>query len=344
MTLLQRVGSLLWNKQEKRLRALCRMAAHTIALFAFTTTFTLGLTFVALVADAIFGLGIRADLAETGGVAFTQTSWIFMMIIPAAAFLGVLLATLITGKFIDKRKFRAFGVKFSKVWWVDFAFGLGLGAVLMGLIFAFGWLTGNIRVTGFFQPFNEDLSFLSGFAQALIFYFFVGIYEELLSRGYHLVNLSEGLNLKPIGKTWGIFLAVLLSSSVFGLLHIRNPHATWVSTLNITIAGIVFSLGMIFTGRLAIPMGLHITWNFFQGSVFGFPVSGTRNGATLIATEALGPDWLTGGSFGPEAGVMGLSAMLLGGLLILIWIRRKGQLSLKTELAEFYPKEASDPA
>ncbi len=297
-----------------------------------------------LAVDAILGTGLGESLTQQAGVmTFTQVPWVFLVIVPAATFLGILLATLLAGKFIDRRKFEDFGLKFSRIWWSDFAFGLGLGALLMGLVFTFGWLTGNVRVTGFFQPFNEDLSFLSGFFQSLWFFIFVGIYEELLSRGYHLINLSEGLNFKIIGKRWAVILAVLLSSSVFGLLHSGNPNASLVSTLNITIAGIVFSLAMIFTERLAIPIGLHITWNFFQGNVFGFPVSGTRNGATLIATEALGPEWLTGGPFGPEAGVMGLMALIIGGLLIIWRIRLHGQLSLNEEIAEYDPDRQTDP-
>ena len=205
----------------------------------------------------------------------------------------------------------------------------------MALIFAFGRLTGNFRITGYFQSFTDGAAFLPGFLQALLIYGMVGVYEELLSRGYHLVNLSEGFHGKSIGQRWAILLAVLVSSAVFGLLHLANPNASWVSTLNITLAGILFSLGMVFTGRLAIPIGLHITWNFFQGNVFGFPVSGMQNGATLIATEAVGPDWLTGGAFGPEAGVIGLAAMLIGGGLTFLWIRRSGRLKIDTRLAEF---------
>jgi len=335
MTLLQRIVGVFWNKEEKRLRAIWRIGAHTIAVFGLTSAFTIGLLFLTLNVDAVLGAGLGERVGDAGPMAIMQIPWIFMVIVPAATFLGVFLATLLAGKFIDRRKFRDFGLKFSKSWWVDFGFGLGLGAVLIALIFAFGWLTGTVRISGFFQPFTEDLGFLPGFFQPLLFFIFVGIYEELLSRGYHLVNLSEGLNLKPIGKRWAVILAVLFSSAVFGLLHIGNPNASWVSTLNITIAGIVFSLGMIFTGRLAIPIGLHITWNFFLGNVFGFPVSGMRNGATIILTEAVGPDWLTGGAFGPEAGVMGLGALLVGGLLTLLWIRRKDSLSWKTELAVF---------
>jgi uncharacterized protein len=335
MTLFDRIKWIFWNRDEHRLRAIWRIGTHTVASFVLTTAFIFGLMIITLIVDAIFGAGLGQNLNQADAENFSQIPWFYMVIVPAATFLGIWLATLMTGKFIDRRKFQAFGLKFSKRWWLDLAFGLILGALLMALIFIFGWLTGNVRVIGFFRPYNPDLSFHSGFFQALVFFIFVGIYEELLSRGYHLINLSEGFNHQSFGSRWAIVLAVLVSALVFGLLHIRNPNASWVSTLNITIAGIVFGLGMIFTGRLAIPIGLHITWNFFQGNVFGLPVSGVRNGATIIATEVVGPEWLTGGAFGPEAGLMGLVALLLAGLLIFLWIRRKGPLSLQTELANF---------
>ncbi|MFW5713413.1 MAG: CPBP family intramembrane glutamic endopeptidase [Brevefilum sp.] len=343
MKLPDRIRWVFWNKEEARLRMIWRIGVHTVALFALTTAFTLGLLLITLFVDAIFGTGIGQSLTENGPDNFMQVPLIFMVIIPSATFLGVLVATLIVGKYIDRRKFKDFGISFSKSFWVDFAFGLGLGALLMALVFLFGWLSGNFEVTGFFQPLNSDLSFLSGFLQALFLFIFVGIYEELLSRGYHLINLAEGLNVKPGGKRRAVILAVLVSSLVFGLLHSSNPNASVVSTLNITFAGIVFSLAMIFTGSLAIPIGLHITWNFFQGNVFGFPVSGMRNGATIIATEAIGPDWLTGGSFGPEAGVMGLIALIIGGIFILLYIKRHSEIRLHNDISEYHPNKNNDP-
>jgi len=155
-----------------------------------------------------------------------------------------------------------------------------------------------------------------------------------------LVNISEGLRGKWISNRWTLILAWAISSVVFGLLHGSNPNASWISTVNIIIAGIFLGLGMVLTGNLSISIGLHITWNFFQGNVFGFPVSGTRTGATLIATELVGPEWLTGGAFGPEAGVLGLAAMLIGSLLMVFWIRRSrsGRLELKESLAVYEPK------
>ncbi len=95
------------------------------------------------------------------------------------------------------------------------------------------------------------------------------------------------------------------------------------------------------TGELAIPIGIHITWNFFQGNVFGFPVSGTNAGATLVAIKQSGPDIFTGGAFGPEAGLIGIAAVFLGSVLIWWYVKlRYGKALLWENLAvpEFLPK------
>jgi uncharacterized protein len=335
MKFLRLMARIFWNKEEKRLRAFWRLGLHTTVLFVLTSFFTLALLFINVIFDLIGGTRLQNVLAATDPMAIMEAPWIGTVIIPAATFLAVLLTTFMAGKWVDRRQFREFGIVFNKKWWVDFAFGLGLGAFLIGMIFLFGWATGNVRITGYFLPFNEELSFASGFLQSLSLFLFVGVYEEVLSRGYHLINLAEGLNTKFIEKRWALILALLVSSLVFGLLHMGNPNASLISTLNISLAGVFLGLGMVLTGSLAIPIGLHITWNLFQGNVFGFPVSGINTGATIIATESVGQQWLTGGAFGPEAGVLGLAAMVIGSVLTLVWIHRKGRLTLRGALAEY---------
>jgi hypothetical protein len=122
---------------------------------------------------------------------------------------------------------------------------------------------------------------------------------------------------------------------VFGLLHATNPHASAGSTLNIGVAGLFLATGTLLTGELAIPVGLHIAWNFFQGNVFGFPVSGGDvRAATFVSIRQAGPNLWTGGAFGPEAGLLGLLATLVGILLTAIWVRwRCGSVGLDLSLA-----------
>jgi membrane protease YdiL (CAAX protease family) len=253
-----------------------------------------------------------------------------------AALIVALLSVWLAGRFLDRRSFADFGFHLGGGWWLDLFFGMALGALLMTAVFlvelGFGWIT----VTGAFRSLVPGTSFALAILIPTTVYVCVGVYEELLSRGYQLRNAAEGLNLPVVGSRNAVILAWVVSSAFFGYLHANNPNASTVSTLNIAMAGLMLGLGYVLTGELAIPIGLHITWNFFQGSVFGFPVSGLRPvGATFLSTEQGGPTLWTGGPFGPEAGLLGPAAMFLGGLLIALWVRlRSGKLSIHTPIAE----------
>ena len=207
----------------------------------------------------------------------------------------------------------------------------------MGFIFAFELALGWITITDTFHSETTGLGFPAAFTFRLLAFVCVGIYEELLFRGYQLKNMSEGMLAVPaLGPRGAILASLLISSALFGLAHAGNPNATAISTFNLVLAGFFLALGYLLTGRLAIPIGLHITWNFFQGNVFGFPVSGSAaNTTTLIAIEQGGIPLLTGGAFGPEAGLIEIVALLLGSVLIVVWSRaRYGQARIMESLAE----------
>lgn len=242
----------------------------------------------------------------------------------------------VAARFLDKRPFRDFGFHFSRTWWRDFGFGLALGGVLMGLIFVVELSAGWITIEGFFR--HDTVSFGFAMFQSALMFIAVGFYEEMFSRGYQLRNLAEGLNWKGIGPRAALLISYLITSLFFGFLHILNPNATVTTSLNIALAGLFLGLGYVLTGELAIPIGLHITWNFFQGKVFGFPVSGLASKSSLIAIHQSGPDLWTGGVFGPEGGLIGILAILLGSLLIVAWVRwTKGRARLQEQLA-IYPQ------
>jgi uncharacterized protein len=207
----------------------------------------------------------------------------------------------------------------------------------MALIFSVELTAGWITISGTIQS-VPNINFWAGIAAWIVFFFCVGIYEEMLSRGYQLRNLAEGLNMRFLSPRAAVLLAYITTSIFFGLLHVSNPNATTISTLSIMVAGLFLGLGYILTGELALPIGMHITWNFFQGSVFGFPVSGTSSPATFIAVQQGGPEQWTGGAFGPEAGLIGLFAIGFGSLLIALWVRwRYGRLNLREDIAIYTP-------
>jgi membrane protease YdiL (CAAX protease family) len=122
---------------------------------------------------------------------------------------------------------------------------------------------------------------------------------------------------------------------VFAGLHATNPNASTWSVIALLLAGVLLAAGFVLTGELAIPIGIHITWNFFQGVVWGFPVSGVDTGVAIVAIERTGPGLFTGGAFGPEGGLLGTAAKLLGIATILAWVYyRRGELAIVPEITE----------
>lgn len=320
-TWLGRLGSIFWNRHERRVRALWRILA---------------------VAGAITGTGlaIRATglLPESGTRAFVVVGTVVRAIV-ALAVVGLL------GRLLDRRRLREFGLHINGDWLLDLIFGLVLGAGLMSGVFlielGLGWLeiTGAYRTTVPGEPFGWAI-----LAPAVLFTG-VAIVEELLARGYLLRNVAEGLAFGRLGgPRGGLIVACLISSALFALGHASNPNTSWVSTVNIGVAGVFLALGYILTGQLGIPIGLHISWNFFQASVYGFPVSGmSRFRTSFVATGQTGPELWTGGAFGPEAGLLGLAAMLTGTGLTLLWVRwRRGEVRLVARLAEPPAPESPD--
>ncbi len=274
-----------------RLRSGWRLAVYGPLLIICVTALGLPL----LLVSAIFGL----------------PSWAVQLLAITAYLGGVLLATWLARRFLDKRSLLDLGLRRSDGWWAEMLFGVALGGLLMLGIFALETGLGWAQVTGLAWQQEGLLNTAMMTVLAAWLFVVVAVNEELMTRGYLLQTLAEGLNLR-----W----AVLISSLIFGLLHLGNPNASWLSTFNIVVAGVFLALGYVVTRRLWLPLGLHFGWNFFQGTVFGFPVSGTHS-FTLVRLNDTGPSLVTGGAFGPEAGLTGLVAMLLGMLLILAWAR-----------------------
>jgi membrane protease YdiL (CAAX protease family) len=317
------------NAEQRRARAFWRICA-LLGLF--------------LVGTLVFGLAFGLVVIGLAGGAVDPAAPPFLVAGSAAALFAALLSIWLAGRLLDRRSFADFGFHLGRDWWIDLGFGLALGALLMTAIFLAERAVGWVVVAETFQQLERSQPFALAILAPLFVFVCVGIYEELLMRGYLLLNLAEGFNSRQIGPRAALILAWVLSSAIFGLAHAANPNATVVSTLNIALAGIFLGLGYVLTGELAIPIGLHITWNFFQGNVYGFPVSGaaTRQ-ATFIAIEQRGPQIWTGGAFGPEAGLIGIAALLVGSLLIVLWVRiRYGAARLYTPLAVYQRRHTAD--
>jgi membrane protease YdiL (CAAX protease family) len=110
--------------------------------------------------------------------------------------------------------------------------------------------------------------------------------------------------------------ALIVSSVIFGFIHITEPSATLWSSVSIAVeAGLLLGAAYKYSGTLWFPIGIHWAWNFTQGNIVGFEVSGNDAGAALLKSTVSGPDWLTGGGFGAEASVI----PVLLGLILSAW-------------------------
>ncbi|QIN77825.1 CPBP family intramembrane metalloprotease [Rubrobacter marinus] len=317
------------NEHERRPRAPWRLLFQVFVYFAVQLAF-------GVLALAVLALASGGSSEPPGGGIGLGSSPLALVLGGLLSLVAALVSVWLAGRFLDRRPFSGFGLGLSREWWIDLGFGLLLGAVLMTSIFLVELAAGWVRITGTFATGGGTSSFPLAILAPLVLFLCVGFGEELVSRGYQLKNMAEGLDYPGIGPRGAILLAWVLSSSVFGLAHLANPGSSLVSTINIAFAGLLLGVGYVLTGRLAIPIGLHITWNFFQGNVFGFPVSGMDDiGASFIEISQGGPTFLTGGPFGPEAGLVDIVASVAGSLLIVLWVRlRSGKATLQTSIAE----------
>jgi membrane protease YdiL (CAAX protease family) len=313
---------LFWNDRERRVRALWRVVLHVVAL---------GLIW------AVAGQLLVSVVPATLLASSSAWSW---PINAATIALVVAAATGLVGHLLDRRRFAEFGLHVDRRrWWADFGAGVAIGAILMAAIFLVelgaGWLT----IEDHFVGAAPGQSFGVALLAPLVLFIAVGFYEELVFRGYQLRNLAEGLEGPRVSPRLALVLATLLSSVAFGLVHARNPGASVTSTIAVSAAGCMLGLGLIWTGELGLSVGLHLSWNFCQGNVWGFAVSGNDVGPRVFAVAQVGDPVITGGAFGPEAGVVGIVAMLVGVGLIFAWVRiTRGRVEVVPALARWRPE------
>jgi membrane protease YdiL (CAAX protease family) len=122
--------------------------------------------------------------------------------------------------------------------------------------------------------------------------------------------MFRGILFKIVEESLGTWLALLISATVFGLLHLGNPDATLVGSLAVIVnAGILLAAAYLFTRRLWLAIGIHFAWNFTQAGIFG-----VTDAQGLLRADLSGPAWLSGGDYGPEASVVTVVLCLVGGI------------------------------
>jgi len=172
--------------------------------------------------------------------------------------------------------------------------GAGLLITFLGMsgIFLLELALGGIQI--------ENIQFdVSAMRSPLSIMIIGAVYEEFVFRSLLLSGLAVALG----GRKW---LAILISAAAFGLTHLNNPDATYISAFGNALGGLVYGIAFLGGKNIWLPLGLHFGWNFFQGPVFGFPVSGLEFGG-IFTLNTTGSNLLTGGAYGPEAGLVGMA-------------------------------------
>ncbi|WP_420124833.1 CPBP family intramembrane glutamic endopeptidase [Longimicrobium sp.] len=202
--------------------------------------------------------------------------------------------------YVDRRPAGALGFALEPAAARDSAAGLGVGAAMLAgavAVLAMAsmarWVADEGTVPEYVAAIASSFAFLAVAAAA----------EEALFRGYAFQALVQGI---------GVWPAVLGTSALFAMMHGNNPNVTPVALANIFLAGVMLAVAYLRTRSLWFATGVHLGWNWTMASLLDFPVSGIVMDVPLYTGRETGPDWMTGGAFGPEAGLAASLTIVLG--------------------------------
>jgi membrane protease YdiL (CAAX protease family) len=229
-----------------------------------------------------------------------------------APFLFALLATWACTR-LRKERLSSIGFRLDQRWFKEMVLGtlsgVGMALVVVGMICAIGGVRFEL------DPGRSVAALLVGFYTFLI----VALFEETLFRGFVFQRMLDGV---------GIWPAQIALATLFAVGHWGNPGmqgtTEWVAAADLFLAAVMLGLAYLRTRSLALPIGLHLGWNWTQGHVLGFGVSGYDFAGWLHPVFQGKAEWLTGGAFGPESSIFGPLVSLL--MIFLLW-RWKGSVT-----------------
>lgn len=208
----------------------------------------------------------------------------------AALTLGVLLPAILMAR-VEREAVDDYGLPrrqaFGRMFWMGAAWGLAsISLLLVALRGVHAFYFGQVVLHG-----ARALRFAAFWG---VFFVLVGLTEEFSMRGYAQYTLARRIGFWP---------AATVMSLVFGAIHLRNPGETWVGLAGVVAIGFFFCLTLYRTGNLWFAVGFHAFWDWGQTYLYSVPDSGTMEVGHLMHPLFRGPDWLTGGSVGPEGSV-----------------------------------------
>lgn len=261
--------------------------------------------FFQMIGSVIAGVPMDINI-ESGGNLIREIKVEQHVVVQFFGFVGLLLLIYVFRKGIDGKSVKSMGFSFKGRVKDVFA-GIFVPIVIIGGGSLLLHYMGYVR----FSDVNLDVNSM---VFSFILFLIVAFNEEILFRGYILNNLMLSMNK---------YVALLISSFIFALFHGLNPNLTLLAFTDLIIAGLLLGISYIYTKNLWFPISLHLFWNFFQGPILGYQVSGQK-GYSLIRVKTYGDQLFSGGEFGFEGSIIctALSAVTII-LVILYYTRMK---------------------
>lgn len=251
----------------------------------------------------VIGFLVEFFSPENGTASIQEFFYHYLLYYELFSFVIILFLFIFWVKVIEKNTLSSLG--FVKRNWLKYlVWGILLSLLQMGVI-ALVYQVSGIGSFELNELSLEPILFILGLFP---FWLLQGGTEEVATRGWLLTRIAARTNLP---------FAIAISSSLFGILHMGNAGVTFLSVLNIILDGVLAGLLFIYTDSIWLVVAQHGTWNYVQGNLLGFQVSGTGSDASIFSfTMGDGPDWLTGGAFGAEGSIITTLVLLVSLVIV----------------------------
>lgn len=284
------------KKEPKRLPVWACIPLFIVVLFIFI---------------GLYGTLVSGGLSLVLGVEARHPGVIGYILVETSMLLAVLTAAVLLLR-LERRPFSDLGLSVkghAKGLWDGFF----MAALLYLAGFGISFILGEVEVIGFqFKP----LELLGSW----VFFLLVALFEEILMRGYILGRLLHtGLNK---------FLSLFISAALFAFMHIFNPEIDFLPMLNLLLAGMMLGASYLYTRNLCFPISLHLFWNWIQGPILGYQVSGNDFTTSLLTLRMPEENVLNGGAFGFEGSLICTVLMIVFTILIVWWGEKREAISL----------------
>lgn len=258
-----------------------------------------------------YGVLVQGFLSLVLGVDARHPGVVGYILLESSMLLGALTAIIIMLR-LERRPFSDLGLivkgHVRGLW-----YGLLIPVVLYGVGFGLTYALGEIEVTGFvFKPMDLLMS--------LVFFLLVAFFEEIMMRGYILGRLLHTRMNK--------FLSLFISSALFALMHIFNPEIDFMPMLNLMLAGMMLGASYLYTRNLCFPISLHLFWNWIQGPILGYQVSGNNFSTSMLTLHMPEENVLNGGAFGFEGSLICTVLVIVLTIMIIWWGEKREAISL----------------